>query len=672
MKKKCLLFSLFLLLIFLPSGCSFSDNPKSSFEKYINAWTKKDYKTMYSVLSKSSQKSISEKDFIARYQNIYDGIELTKIAVTPSYPKSYKKDSSGNVSIPFKVTMDTATGKITFNDTASFKKDDSKNWSLNWTSQMIHPDLKNGYKIRVDKTSAKRGEIKGLNGQYLAQNGYIETVGIVPKKLGSDAENSKKQIASILNIDVNTISQKLSASYVQPDMFIAVGKLSMDDTDKISNLLKIPGVMIDKTPARVYPLKEKAGLLTGYVQNISAEELKKLSSKGYSKDSVIGKAGLEKIYENQLKATDGAEIYIDNKYDEKVKTLGKKAPKNGKDVNLTIDTNLQSAMYDQYKADSGASVAIQPKTGAVLALVSAPSYDPNDFILGMSSDKWNSLQNDANKPLLNRFKTTFAPGSTFKPITASIALDTNKLNVDEDKKISGLKWQENSSWGNYYVTRDEAYSEPANLLNALVHSDNIYFAKTALAIGKDDFLAETKKLGIGSAIPFEYGLQTSQITSSGKIKDDIQLADSGYGQGEVLMNPVQLASIYTCFVNNGNIIAPYLNSSKASPGKVLKSNVFSQNTVNTVLNDLTQVVASPEGTGHGAYMADLPLAGKTGTAEIKKSQTDTTGTENGWFIAVNTNNPKLLVLEMYENVKNKGGSSYVVPNVKNIFEQFGK
>lgn len=537
---------------------------------------------------------------------------------------------------------------------------------------MIHPDLKKGYKIRIEKTPAKRGEIKGTNGSYLAQNGYIENVGIVPNKFTGDTEASKKQIADILQVDVNSISKKLSASYVQPDMFISIAKLSTDDTDKMSNLLKIPGIMITKTPARVYPLKEKAAMLTGYVQNISADELKKLKTKGYSRDNVIGKAGLEKIYEKQLKATDGAEIYIDSNYDKKIKTIAKKAPKNGKDVNLTIDTNIQSSLYDEYKADSGASVALNPKTGAVLALVSAPSYNPNDFVLGMPSDKWNALQNDANKPLLNRFKTTFAPGSTFKPITAAIALDAGKLNIDEDKKISGLKWQENSSWGNYFVTRDEAYSEPANLVNALVHSDNIYFAKTALAIGKDAFLSETKKLGIGQNLPFEYGLETSKITSNGSIKDDIQLADSGYGQGEVLMNPVQLASIYTAFVNNGNIVAPYLNSDKGTQSKVLIKDAFKPDTINTIINDLTQVVSNPEGTGHGAYMPDLPLAGKTGTAEIKKSQTDTTGTENGWFIAVNPSNPKLLVLEMYENVKGKGGSGYVVPNVKSIFQQFGK
>ncbi|WP_250931498.1 penicillin-binding transpeptidase domain-containing protein [Clostridium felsineum] len=671
MKKRYLSLSIILLLIPLAFGCSSSDTPKASFDKYINAWSKNDYASMYSILSSDSKKSISKKDFLTRYEKIYDGIELNKVTVTPEYPSSYKKNSAGNVDVPFKVTMSTIAGNVTFNDTASFKETD-KTWSLNWSSKMIYPDLKKDYKIRIEKTPAKRGEIKGINGAFLAQNSYIENVGIVPQKFTGDVENSKKQIASILNIDANDITKKLSASYVQPDMFISIAKLSADDTDKMSNLLKIPGIMITKTPARVYPLKEKAAMLTGYVQNISADELKKLKTKGYSKDSVIGKAGLEKIYENQLKATDGAEIYIDNNYNKKVKTIAKKAPKNGKDINLTIDTNLQGALYDEYKSDSGASVALNPKTGAVLALVSAPSYNPNDFILGMSSDKWNSLQNDANKPLLNRFKTTFAPGSTFKPITAAMALDLGKLNIDEDKKISGLKWQENSSWGNYSVTRDEAYSEPANLVNALVHSDNIYFAKTALSIGKDNFLSETKKLSIGDNFPFEYGLEPSKITSNGSIKDDIQLADSGYGQGEVLMNPVQLASIYTAFVNNGNIIAPYLDSSKATQGKVLVQGAFKSDTVNTILNDLTQVVSSPEGTGHGAYMADLPLAGKTGTAEIKKSQTDTTGTENGWFIAVNPSNPKLLVLEMYENVKGKGGSAYVVPNVKTIFQNFGK
>lgn len=675
MKKKYLFIGLFIFTILFTFGCTSSNTPKTSFQKYVDAWEKQDYKTMYTLLSPSSKKSISEKDFIAKYTNIYNGIEVNKISVDPDYPKSFKKDSDGNTSIPFKVTMSTVAGNIKFNDIAYFSnntKDSSNPWSLNWNIKMIYPDLNTDDKIRIDKTFGKRGEIKTANGSYLAQNGYIESVGIVPEKLGADAENSKKQIADILKIDKGVIDKALSASYVLPDMFIQIDNLSMDDTDRLSSLAKIPGVMLKNTPARVYPLKEKAALLTGYVQPISADELKKLSSQGYSKDDSIGKSGLEKIYEKQLKATDGAEIYITDKEGKKLKTIVKKTSQNGKDINLTIDSNIQSALYDQYKVDSGTAVAMNPKTGAVLALVSAPGYDPNDFVLGMSKDKWNSLQNDPNKPLLNRFQATFAPGSSFKPITAAIGLKTGKLDPNADKNISGLKWQKDSSWGNYYVTRDAAYNSPANLLNALVYSDNIYFAKTALDIGKDNFINETKKFGIGKTLPFEYGLDPSKISPDNSIKDDIGLADSGYGQGQVLMNPVQLASIYTSFVNNGNIIAPYLNADKATPGKILESNVFSQDISNTILNDLTQVVSNPAGTGYGAYMPNLPLAGKTGTAEIKKSQTDTTGTENGWFIATNTNNPKLLVLEMYENVKNKGGSHYVVPNVKSIFEQFCK
>lgn len=674
MKKKYLFLILLVFIATFSFGCSNSNNPKATFQKYIDAWSKEDYKTMYSLLSPASKKDISEKDFITKYTNIYTGIEVSNLSVDVNYPNSYTKDSNGDTTIPFSVTMNTAAGKVKFNDTAYFSKNSSNSsdpWALNWSVKMIYPDLKTGYSIRIDKTYGKRGEIKGANGSYLAENGYIESVGIVPEKLGANAA-SKTQIAQILGIDSSVIDKKLSASYVLPDMFIPLENLSMDDTDKLSALSKIPGILIKKTAARVYPLKEKAALLTGYVQPVTADDLKKLSNEGYSRDDVIGTAGLEKIYEKQLKATDGADIYITDKEGKKIETIAKTTAKNGTDLNLTIDTNMQSALYDEYSKDSGAAVALQPKTGAVLALVSAPGYDPNDFVLGMSTAKWNSIQNDANKPLLNRFQSTFAPGSTFKPITAAIGLKTGKLDPNANKNISGLTWQENSSWGSYYVTRDESYSEPSNLLNALVHSDNIYFAKTALDIGKTNFLAETKNFGIGDNFPFEYGLDKSTITSTGSIKDDMQLADSGYGQGEVQMNPVQLASIYTSFVNDGNIIAPYLNSDRATPGKVLKSNVFSKDIANTILNDLGQVVSNPEGTGYGAYMPDLPLAGKTGTAEIKKSQTDTSGTENGWFVAVNTNNPKLLVLEMYENVKNKGGSHYVVPNVKSIFQQFCK
>lgn len=672
--KKNFVFSVIIVLIStLLFGCSQKNVAKDSFDAYIKAWNKEDYSSMYKIISSDSKKTISKKDFVQKYTNIYDGIELSKITITPNYPKSFNADSDGKIAIPFTVTMDTVAGKINFTDTAYMVKEtvvNAESWGISWSNSMILKDLKADEKIRVAVTKGNRGEILDKNGAPLAQNGTISEIGIVPDKLGSNASNSINQIAQTLNITADSISKKLSASYVQPDMFIPIDDISKDDTSKTSSLSTITGVVIKDKSARVYPLKESASQLTGYVQTISSEELSKLKNKNYTKDSIIGKAGLEKIYEDQLKATDGGEIYILDKNGNKRETIAKKDAQNGKTIKLTIDATMQTALYNELKDDAGAGVILQPKTGETLALVSTPSYDPNNFVLGMSSTQWNALNNDAKKPLLNRFQSTFAPGSAFKPITAAMGLTNGTLNANTARSISGLKWQKDSSWGSYYVTRDESYSEPANLLNALIHSDNIYFAQTALEIGQASFASETKNLGIGEKIPFEYGLTSSQISSTGSISTDIQLADSGYGQAQVLMNPVQLASIYTAFVNGGNIITPYLNSTNTS--KVWKKDVFSSDTAGTILNDLTQVVANPEGTGNLAYNASIPLAGKTGTAEIKASQTDTTGTENGWFVAVNTNDPKLLVLEMVQDVKNRGGSKYVVPKVKDIFQQFCK
>lgn len=677
MKKRFLLSLLLISALIFIFGCSNKNTAKDSLDKYISAWNKSDFKNMYSFISTDSKKNISEKDFIQKYTNIYDGIDLSKISITPEYPKSFKKDSNGTISIPFKVTMDTSGGKINFQNTAYLKQeiiDKSKTWTITWSNKMIFPDLENEEKVRVDKKLGNRGEIRGENGSYLAKNGFVAQIGIVAGKINNNDSTTKNKIAQILNIPSDSIDKKLSASYVKTDMFVPIDTISKDDSDKIAALSQIPGILIKDKAARVYPLKDKAAFLTGYVQPISQEELTKLKGQGYTQDDVIGKSGLEKIYENKLRAEDGAEIYIVDKNGNKKKTLAKKDPKNGTDLNVTINTDIQTSLYNQYNGDSGTAIAMQPKTGEVLALVSSPAYDPNDFVLGMSTDKWNSLNSDPKKPLLNRFETAFAPGSTFKPITAAIGLKTGKIDPNAVKNITGLKWQKDSSWGGYTVTRAEEYTAPANLLNALVHSDNIYFAQAALDIGKDTFVSEVKNFGIGENMTFEYGMATSKLSKNNTINTDIQLADSGYGQGEILINPLHLAAIYTSFVNGGNIINPYLNADNkaSSSSKIWKSNVFSQNISNTILNALTQVVSSSEGTGHAAFMNNIPLAGKTGTAEIKASQTDKDGTENGWFVATNTNNPKLLVLEMYEDVKNRGGSHYVVPKVKEIFEQFCK
>lgn len=380
---------------------------------------------------------------------------------------------------------------------------------------------------------------------------------------------------------------------------------------------------------------------------------------------MIGKSGLEAIYEDRLRGIDGIKINIVDKNSNEIKVIYNREVKHGEDIKLTIDSALQQTAYDALEDNNGATVSINPNTGEVLALVSTPAYNPNDFVLGLSTEKWNDLNTNESKPLYNRFQSNITPGSAFKPITAAIGIEENVLDPNEDKGIVGLKWQKDDSWGGYKVTRVHAYSLPANLENALIFSDNIYFARVALDIGAENFEKKLKEFGIGEKIPFEYGVSVSQFSSEDGINNEILLADSGYGQGNILMNPLQLSMMYTMFTNEGNILKPYLEYKENSEKSVWKNNVISRQTAEIILNDLHSVVSKPNGTAHALFEQGINIAAKTGTAEIKLAQDDESGTEIGWVVATTTNKENnILVTTFVEDVKDKGGSGYVIPIVK--------
>lgn len=642
-----------------------SHKPTDKLTQYVALINSKDYEKMYELTDSETKEKISKADFISRNKNIYEGMQASNIKVEV---KDVKKTSSEAV-IDCVTNMDTLCGNLEFSNSITLSKDIGKDYAIKWDSHAILPDLDDNDKVIVKTLKSKRGDILDKNGTKLATDSVSSNVGIVPGNLGSDKEKSIDDIAKLLETAPEYINKQLSASYVKPDMFIPIKSIPYGD-ERIPSLLKINGVKINDKDARVYPLGEQAAHLTGYVQTINADELEKNKDKEYNESSLIGKAGLEKAFEDSLRGIDGAEVYIQNSSGEKKKSIITKDVKDGVDLKLTIDSNMQNLLYTQLGSDKGTAVAMNPNNGEVLALVSTPSYNPNDFVLGMSNDKWNSLNNDPNKPLYNRFQATLVPGSSFKPITAAIGVDTKKIDPNADKNIKGLSWQKNKSWGSYSVTRVEAYGGPSNLLNALVYSDNIYFAEAALDIGKDAFKDKLNSFGFSDKIPFEYPLYNSQFSSDKDFKSEVQLADSGYGQGEVLVNPVHLAALYTMFQNDGNILTPVLTYKSTPESKVWKSNAVSKDSANLVLQDLIQVVENPSGTGHGAYTGGLTIAGKTGTAEIKASQADTTGTELGWFVGMTTNKApnNLLVVMMVEDAKDRGGSHYVVPKVKKALE----
>ena len=644
--------------------------PESTLAQYMSYINSKDYSSMYKMLSDKSKSGISLSDFTARNKRIYEGIEAKDLKIqTEKMEKA--ENSSNSFKITYTTSMDTLAGKLSFLNDAIITPGKEHEFLIQWDSSLIFPQLGNKDKVAVHTLKGIRGSILDRNGNILAEDGTVSSVGLVPQKMSNDLKKDIEKIAQILNVTAESIDKQLNASYVKSDTFVPIKLISQNDTEKENALLNIKGVKISNESARVYPLGESAAHLTGYLQNISADEAKKLKGQNYNDNSVLGKAGLEKLFEDRLRAYDGYEIVIVDPDGKTKHSLSKKEKKDGEVIHTTIDSQLQSKLYNRMKNEKSCSVVLNPKTGEVLALVSTPAYDPNEFILGMSPDRWKVLNDDTRKPMYNRYKAAFCPGSSFKPIIAAIGITTGKIDPQENFGHSGLSWQKDSSWGSYQVTTLKDYGNLANLENALINSDNIYFAKATLKIGPDTLSQQLLNLGFHETVPFEFGLTASQFGTQNSFDSEIQLADSGYGQGLVLMNPVHMASIYSALVNNGSMIKPYQENKENTTPSFWKTQVFSKEACDIVRNDLIQVIESPSGTGRSGRVAGIKLAGKTGTAEIKASKEDTKGTELGWFVAFNTDNSsnrQLLALTMVEDVKNRGGSHCAITIAKSVFE----
>ena len=654
--------------------------PEELLVEYMEHIPKQEYEKMYAMLHIEASGNVSQEDFVTRNSAIYEGIEVQNMAIQII---AYDEEQ---MTVTYQTAFDTVAGTISFENEALFLKGED-GYKLVWDDSMIFPNLTSADKVRVSTTQAKRGEILDRNGRVLAGKGTASSVGIVPGKLGN-REEAIAQIAELLEITPEEIEKKLSANWVKDDSFVPIKTIPrveeielisispdeevLKEKERHDKLLEIPGVMISDVEVREYPLGEAAAHLIGYVQSVTAEDLEEYAGEGYTANSVIGKSGMEGLFESELKGQNGCRIYIENSEGREKEELAYILVQHGQDIQLTIDADLQVSMYEQFKEDKSCSVAMNPYTGEVLALVSTPSYDNNDFIMGLSSEQWTALNEDEDKPMYNRFRQVWCPGSTFKPIIAAVGLESGAIDPTEDYGNVGLSWQKDASWGSYYVTTLHAY-EPVVLENALIYSDNIYFAKAALKIGSEEMESSLTGLGFNEELPFEIKMAESQYSNTDGIETEIQLADSGYGQGQILVNPLHMACIYSAFCNEGNVIKPYLVYQNEAEAEYWIPGAFSNETASRVLEGTKKVVNDPNGTGYAAHRDDIVLAGKTGTAEIKASKEDTSGTELGWFAIFTAEKDAecpILIISMVEDVKGRGGSGYVVKKDRLVLEEW--
>ena len=630
------------IVVFMMVGRN-SDQAKSCLETYMSSIQKKDYEKAYEQIG--NKKEWKKDDFIARVKNIYEGIDMKNMKVT--YQDTSEKDDTKTITC--QVKMDTIAGTLEYKGKTDLVKG-KDGYRIDWNSSMIFPKLSDTDTIRVEVDKGVRGNITDRKGDLIATQGSAFNVGFVAGSI-DDKEKAIKDMATTLEISEESVQKKLEASWIKDGMFVPIKTISQDRKQALSEALNaIDGASIQRCDVRVYPYGEMLAHVTGYVQNINAEELKKHKNEGYSETSMIGKAGLEQVLEKDLKPEDGYAITIYAEDGTASQTVVKKAKKDGKNIATTIDIQAQQVMYDQLKNDAGAGVMVGSKSGEVLAMVSMPSYNPNSFVLGMGSDEWDSLSNNPKTPLLDRTTSLYSPGSTFKAITGAVGIDTNTI-TNETAFEKSEKWQKDNSWGNNYVTTTKHYAQPSNLLNAYINSDNIYFAQLADKLGKTTFSKYLDSIGFNKSLDFTLPLQTS---SYGKLSNDQKLAAAGYGQGELLISPLHLTSLYTAYKNDGTIMKPYLLFDSGN-ANILKKQAYKKETANLIFDDLKQTMDS-----FGANPSNA--AGKTGTAQIKEGDE-----EIGWICTVNDHYAMTI---MVDDTKEIGQSHYVIPKAQAILAAY--
>ncbi|EEW62458.1 penicillin-binding protein [Enterococcus faecium] len=611
---------------------------EKTVEQFVQALNKGDYNKAAEMTSKkaANKSALSEKEILDKYQNIYGAADVKGLQI--SNLKVDKKDDS-TYSFSYKAKMNTSLGELKdLSYKGTLDRNDGQT-TINWQPNLVFPEMEGNDKVSLTTQEAARGNIIDRNGEPLATTGKLKQLGVVPSKLGDGGEKTAniKAIASSFDLTEDAINQAISQSWVQPDYFVPL-KIIDGATPELP-----AGATIQEVDGRYYPLGEAAAQLIGYVGDITAEDIDKnpeLSSNGK-----IGRSGLEMAFDKDLRGTTGGKLSITDADGVEKKVLIEHEVQNGKDIKLTIDAKAQKTAFDSLGGKAGSTVATTPKTGDLLALASSPSYDPNKMTNGISQEDYKAYEENPEQPFISRFATGYAPGSTFKMITAAIGLDNGTIDPNEVLTINGLKWQKDSSWGSYQVTRVSSDVSQVDLKTALIYSDNIYAAQETLKMGEKKLRTGLDKFIFGEDLDLPISMNPAQISNEDSFNSDILLADTGYGQGELLINPIQQAAMYSVFANNGTLVYPKLIADKETKDK---KNVIGETAVQTIVPDLREVVQDVNGTAHSLSALGIPLAAKTGTAEIKEKQ-DVKGKENSFLFAFNPDNQGYMMVSMLEN-----------------------
>lgn len=701
------------LLVSPAAGCGNTDgqDPLADYFTYIQS---AEYPRIYSLLTAGARARISLVELSLRYQDIYGAIGMKDVECALS---GVEDDGAGGRVASFTMSASSdRLGEFKLDMQAKLRREGGK-WRIDWTPSLILPGLEEGDRAALVTLPADRGVIFSADGEPLARNGYAVSVYVDSGKV-KDYETLVRMAAPLLGMTEKAIHGLLDPvmkdmpgvtaganETAQPEASGGAGKAASPaaptptpqprNVQKVIKafppgglpytaqqaLLKIPGVGIDDgtmTRIRTYPYGEMLAQTLGYTGTMSESDLARPENAGLPQDAKIGQTGLEEAWEQDLRGRQGCDLVIRDADGNRKLTLAHRAADDGCDLRLTIDIKLQQTaemLLREYLTPemAGSIVVLESKTGHVQAMASAPAFDPNLFSFPVEPGVFNALNDNPRKPFVNRPTSgQYPPGSTFKPFTAAMGLTDGAITTDIvfPYAVSGNQWLPGEEWGivEKPIRRVESYSGEMNLQNAITHSDNIFFAWTALKVGREQFYRHCLGLGIGldreNRMTFDVPLAASSISNTSQIRDQRQLADSGYGQGEFKITPLQMASMFASLGNGGNIMQPrivervcsthgpnYVDDKTFAP-TVWREGVVSGKNLNILLPYLKRVadIGTAKELNRYRNLKEYGICAKTGTAEIGLDKTR----EISWLIAFTTEKIDRLVCVCIEVPADEG------------------
>lgn len=544
--------------------------------------------------------------------------------------------------------------------------------------------LAEGNRLRAIPLAAMRGVMYDRNGQILVGSRPSFMVTYVPTQ-GKMTDEEANKLSRLLNMPADKILEKagkVKNSYVPT---VLAQDLTPDVVTKVEERRnELPGISVDVQPIRYYPYDMMAAQIFGYVGQIDEDDMERLKGEdGVSNVTQIGRAGLESYYDDVLRGKDGSRQVEVDASGSPVMEVERKNPVQGHNIHLTLDLNLQTALEKAMDAQiaqgigvSGiAAVAVDPNTGAVLAMASRPAYNPNWFTRGITESEWKQINGNPNHPMENRvIAGEYPPGSTFKLITGAAALELKKITPDEMIFDSGRHW---------LVDMRNAGGEALGWINfteALAKSDNVYFYELGRRVGIDKLAEYAKMFGMGKKTGIAMRGEAAGLVASEEYKEknyhqDWYLGDtfnSAIGQGFQLVTPLQAAMIVSEVANGGIQYKPFIVSRidnlDGTPYKIFAPEQTGTLEVSKTTLDLIREgmrnVAEESGTA-GSLFAGFPVqvAGKTGTAE------NFSGRDHGWFVAFAPyDHPRIVIAVLTE--QGGFGVSSSGPIVRAMLEEF--